>query len=87
MKDIERLGKAVQKETPDKVVIYKLVSKLEKDSMKIGEAIYKNVDQTEIDKIEKEANQMPPDDEVVSGLKEFLSKAIDDLNTYGEQIE
>jgi hypothetical protein len=33
--------------------------------MKIGEAIYKNIDQTEINEREKAAAYMPEDDEVI----------------------
>ena len=36
--------------------------------MKIGEAIYKNLDQTEIDAREKKAKEMPEDAEVIKGL-------------------
>lgn len=50
--------------------------------MKIGEAIYKNLDQTEIDEREKKAKEMPEDEEVIKGLKEYLDKVHTDINTY-----
>jgi septal ring factor EnvC (AmiA/AmiB activator) len=44
-KDIERLGKAIERDPDKKVKLAKLIKKLDKDAMKIGEAIYANVDQ------------------------------------------
>jgi len=41
---MERLGKAIERSPDDKVKLNKLVNKLEKDTMKIGEAIYKGID-------------------------------------------
>jgi hypothetical protein len=50
--------------------------------MKIGEAIYANLDQTEINEREKKAKEMPEDAEVIAGIKEYLEKVITDLNTF-----
>jgi len=43
-KDFVKLGKVIEREPNNKVKIAKLVQKLDKDSMKIGEAIYKGLD-------------------------------------------
>ena len=67
-KDIERLGKAIERDPDNKIKLAKLVKKLDKDAMKIGEAIYANVDQSEIEKIEAEAKKMPEDAEVIKGI-------------------
>lgn len=71
-KDIEELGTVITHDEENIAEINKLVNKLEKDSMKIGESIYKKFDETEIDKREKEAKKMPSDDKVIEGLKSFV---------------
>ena len=43
--------------------------------MKIGEAIYKKFDQSEIETREKEAKVLPSDDEVLKGLESFVESA------------
>lgn len=40
--------------------------------MKIGEAIYKNIDQTEINEREEKAAYMPEDDEVIRVIHEYM---------------
>lgn len=86
-KDIERLGKAIERDPDNKVKLAKLIKKLDKDAMKIGEAIYANVDQKEIEKREEEAKKMPEDAEVIKGIKEFLEAATTDVVTYADKIE
>jgi hypothetical protein len=72
-KDISKLGTAITKDPENKVKIAYWVKKLDKDQMKIGESIYSNLDEAEIEKREKKAAEMPPDEEVVLGIKDFLN--------------
>jgi hypothetical protein len=70
---MQKLAEAIDKDPNNVAKIAKLVNKLEKDSMKIGESIYKKFDNSEIKKREKEA--MPTDDKVIEGLKGFIKNA------------
>lgn len=45
---MSKLANVIDKDPNNKVKIDKLVKKLEKDSMKIGESIYKKFDESEI---------------------------------------
>lgn len=86
-KDISKLGMAIQKDPENKVKLAYWVKKLDKDQMKIGESIYSKLNEKEIEERERKAAEMPPDEEVVLGLRDFLKQASEDVVTFGEKIE